>query len=152
MNLVSKALSAVAGPLFDVIDKAVTDKDERNRLKAEIQSQLIDSENSIIKAQMQIILAEAGGESWLQRNWRPLLMIVIVAIIANNYLLAPYLGAMFGVGLMLDLPEPLWNLMTLGVGGYVGARTADKGINAWREVQAERNRAQTSLYREADTK
>lgn len=152
MNLVSKALSAITGPLFGVLDQVVADKDERNRLKAEIQSQLIDSENSIVKAQMQIILAEAQGESWLQRNWRPLLMIVIVAIIANNYLLAPYLGAMFGVGLMLDLPEPLWNLMTLGVGGYVGARTADKGINAWREVQGERTRTQPNLYREADTK
>ncbi|MEG3078494.1 3TM-type holin [Halomonas sp. 5021] len=152
MKLVSKALGAITGPLFGVIDKAVTDRDEANRLKQQIQSQLIDSKDSVVKAQMEIILAEAQGESWAQRNWRPVLMLVIVAIIANNYLLAPYLGAMFGVGLMLDLPEPLWNLMTLGVGGYVGARTADKGINAWREVQAERNRAQTSLYREADTK
>lgn len=152
MSLIAKALSTLTGPLFSVIDKAVTDKDERERLKAEIQSQLIDSENSIIKAQMQIILAEAQGESWLQRNWRPLLMVVIVAVIGNNYLLAPYLGAMFGVGLQLDLPERLWDLMTIGVGGYVGGRTVDKGIHAWREVQTERSRTSQGLYSEADTK
>ena len=152
MSIAAKALSVITGPLFSVIDKAVTDKDEAARLKHEIQTQLIDAENSALKSQMQVILAEAAGESWLQRNWRPLLMVVIVAIICNNYLIAPYLGAMFGVGLQLDLPERLWDIMTLGVGGYVGARTADKGINAWREVQGERTRAQTSLYREAGTK
>ncbi|HAO02949.1 MAG TPA: hypothetical protein DCQ42_14835 [Halomonas sp.] len=147
MNLVAKALSAITGPLFGVIDKAVTDKDEANRLKSEIQSQLIESQDSLLKAQMQIILAEAQGESWLQRNWRPLLMIVIVAVIANNYLLAPYLGAIFGVGLQLDLPERLWDLMTIGVGGYVTGRTVEKGISSWQQ-----GKAQSGLYREADTK
>ena len=129
MDIVTKALSAITGPLFGVIDQAVTDKDEANRLKQQIQSQLIESKDSVVKAQMEIILAEAGGESWAQRNWRPVLMLVIVAIVANNYLIAPYLGAMFGVGLMLDLPESLWDLMTLGVGGYIGARTVEKVSN-----------------------
>ena len=143
MSLISKALTAITGPLFGVIDKAVTDKDEANRLKSEIKSQLIDSKDSIVKAQMQVILAEAQGESWLQRNWRPLLMIVIVAIIANNYLLAPYLGAMFGVGLQLDLPERMWDLMTIGVGGYVTGRSIEKGVRSWKQPQG--------LYRETKT-
>lgn len=143
MSLITKALSAITGPLFGVIDKAVTDKDEANRLKSEIKSQLIDSKDSIVKAQMQIILAEAQGESWLQRNWRPLLMVVIVAIIANNYLLAPYLGAMFGVGLQLELPERMWDLMALGVGGYVAGRSVEKSIRSWKQPQG--------LYRETKT-
>ena len=147
MNLITKALSAITGPLFSVIDKAVTDKDEANRLKSEIQSQLIESQDSLLKAQMQIILAEAQGESWLQRNWRPLLMIVIVAVIANNYLLAPYLGAIFGMGLQLDLPERLWDLMTIGVGGYVTGRTVEKGISSWQQ-----GKVQPGLYREVDRK
>lgn len=152
MNLITKALSAITGPLFGVIDKAVTDKDEANRLKNEIQSQLIDSESSIVKAQMQIILAEAAGESWAQRNWRPVLMLVIVAIIGNNYLIAPYLGAMFGVGMQLDLPERLWDLMTLGVGGYVAGRTVDKGIKTWQQGKVEQTVAQSNLYQQADVK
>lgn len=147
MNLITKALGAITGPLFSVIDKAVTDKDEANRLKSEIQSQLIESQDSLLKAQMQIILAEAQGESWAQRNWRPVLMLVIVAVIANNYLLAPYLGAIFGVGLQLDLPERLWDLMTIGVGGYVTGRTVEKGISSWRQ-----NHSKEGLYYEANGK
>ncbi|SDJ41404.1 3TM-type holin [Billgrantia gudaonensis] len=126
MKLIGNILGTVAGPMFDVIDKAVTDKDEANRLKAEIQRRLIDQQDAALQAQMKIILAEATGESWAQRNWRPVLMLTIVAIVANNYLLAPYLGAMFGVGLQLELPEALWNLMTLGVGGYIAGRSGEK--------------------------
>lgn len=151
MSIVGQALSAITGPLFSVIDQAVTDKDEANRLKKEIQSQLIDSENSIVKAKMAIILAEAQGESWLQRNWRPLLMLVIIVIIANNYLVAPYLGAMFGVGLTLPLPSALWDLMTLGVGGYVAGRSVEKGIRSWQSGQTEQARANNSIYNNVGT-
>ncbi len=150
MNLITKALSAITGPLFSVIDKAVTDKDEANRLKSEIQSQLIESQDSLLKAQMQIILAEAQGESWAQRNWRPVLMLVIVAIIGNNYLIAPYLGAMFGVGLTLPLPERLWDLMTLGVGGYVAGRSVDKGIKTWQQGKVEQVMARSGYNQHVD--
>ncbi|MBK1691075.1 holin family protein [Ectothiorhodospira mobilis] len=126
MNLITNIVGTVAKPVFDIIDKAVTDKDQAARLKADLQRRLIDQQDAGLKAQMQIILAEATGESWAQRNWRPVLMLVIVAIIANNYLLAPYLGAMFGVGLQLELPEHMWNLMTLGVGGYIAGRSGEK--------------------------
>lgn len=126
MNLIGNILGTVAGPVMEVIDQAVTDKDQANRLKAELHSRLIDRQDAALQAQMKVILAEATGESWLQRNWRPLLMTVIVAIVANNYLLAPYLGAMFGVGLQLELPEQLWDLMTLGVGGYIAGRSGEK--------------------------
>lgn len=126
MNLIGNILGTVAGPVMDVIDKAVTDKDQANQLKAEIRTRLIDQQDARLKAQMKVILAEATGESWLQRNWRPLLMTVIVAIVANNYLLAPYLDAMFGAGLQLELPEQLWNLMTMGVGGYIAGRSGEK--------------------------
>lgn len=126
MNLIGNILGTVAGPVFDVIDQAVTDKDQANQLKAELRRRLIDQQDTRLNAQMKVILAETTGESWLQRNWRPLLMIVIVAIVANNYLLAPYLGAMFGVGLQLALPGQLWNLMTMGVGGYIAGRSGEK--------------------------
>jgi hypothetical protein len=126
MSLIQNILGTVAGPVFDVIDKAVTDKDQAARLKADLKRRLIDQQDTQLNAQMKVLLAEVQGESWLQRNWRPLLMTVIVVIIANNYLLAPYLGAMFNVGLQLELPDQMWNLMTLGVGGYIAGRSGEK--------------------------
>jgi hypothetical protein len=126
MSLISQVLGTVAGPVFEVIDQAVADKDQAARLKNAVQQRLIEQQDTRLNARMKVLLAEVQGESWLQRNWRPLLMTVIVAIIANNYLLAPYLGAIFNVGLQLELPEQMWNLMTLGVGGYIAGRSGEK--------------------------
>lgn len=127
MSIVQQAISALTGPVFDVIDEAVTDKDEANRLKQEIQAKVIDSKDSMAQYQMKVILAEATGESWIQRNWRPLLMMTIVAIVANNYLVGPLLSGLFGLDYpVLELPEPMWTLMTIGVGGYIGARSVEK--------------------------
>lgn len=143
MSIVTKAIGAIIDPLFGVIDKSITDKDEAARLKQQIQTQLIDARGKELESRMQVVLAEAGGESWLQRNWRPLLMLTIVAIVANNYLIAPYLGAMFGVGLTLPLPQSLWDLMTLGVGGYIAGQTAERGLATWQQGQVAKEQAKT---------
>ncbi|MBN34710.1 MAG: hypothetical protein CMM46_08020 [Rhodospirillaceae bacterium] len=51
--------------------------------------------------------------------------------LANNYLIAPCAQVFFGVGITLELPERLWNLMTVGVGGYVVGRSVERGIDLW---------------------
>jgi hypothetical protein len=130
--MIAALLPLLAGVLDKVLPRVVTDKDQVNAIKAEVTTLLIAQEGELRKAAADIVKTEALGHSWLQRNWRPLLMLVIVAIIANNYLVAPYAQAMFGVGIALDLPERLWDLMTVGVGGYVVGRTAERGIELWR--------------------
>ena len=47
-------------------------------------------------------------------------------IIANNYLLVPYANAFFNWGILLELPDALWTLLTIGVGGYTVGRSAEK--------------------------
>jgi hypothetical protein len=59
-------------------------------------------------------------------------MLTIVGIVANNYLLVPYMQMIGAQAVMLDLPERLWNLMTLGVGGYIAGRTGEKIIETWK--------------------
>ena len=113
-----------------IIDKMVKDKDQAERLKAEIKRQILDQQHDeLVKqldAQMKIILAEAKG-GWMQRNWRPVLMLTIVAIIFNNYVFAPYMELFFpDKSIMLELPGGLWALLNVGVGGYVAGRTAEK--------------------------
>lgn len=129
------ALIPILGTILGkVIDRAVPDQAEASRLRGQMLEILHTSNLAELEAQSQIILAEAQGASWLQRNWRPVLMLVVVAIIGNNYLLAPYINAMFGAGSVpvLDLPERLWDLMTLGVGGYVAGRSAEKIVQTWK--------------------
>ncbi len=132
--MIPALIPAIAGLIGKVIDRAVPDQAEAARLRGQMLDTLHTEGMAELEAQSKLILAEAQGESWLQRNWRPVLMLVIVAIIGNNYLVAPYINAMFGAGSvpLLDLPERLWDLMTLGVGGYVAGRSAEKLMTTYK--------------------
>ena len=122
-------IAAIAGKvlprLFDVVDQAVEDKDEANKLKAEIHTAMLAMDAKELEGAVSIILAEAKG-SWLQRNWRPMLMLIIMIIIFNNYVLFPYLSMWTDKVAVLDLPGGLWALLTTGVGGYVVGRSGEK--------------------------
>ena len=117
-----------------VLDKFVSDKSERDRLKSDINLALIKDERKILQKAAENVKAEIQGESWLQRNWRPLLMLSIVAILVNNYLLFPYLNLFTDKALILDLPHDLFTLLTTGVGGYVVGRSVEKGIREWKKA------------------
>ena len=113
----------------DIIDNVDTSDEERltkqNELAAivnEFQAKLLDHEVAMAKEQASVILAEANGKSWLQRNWRPMLMVVFMAILVNNMILLPYVPGVQP----LEFPAQFWVLLTVGVGGYIGARTYDK--------------------------
>jgi hypothetical protein len=53
-------------------------------------------------------------------------MLVFVAIVANNYLLYPYVSLFWAAAPMLELPPDLWDLIKIGLGGYVVGRSAEK--------------------------
>lgn len=131
--IVGKVLSGV----LDLVDQGVEDKDKAAQLKADLTQAFEKGDLTrfqvLVESQAKVVLGEIQGQSWLQRNWRPVLMLCIVAIIANNYILFPYLSLFTSKVVILDLPEKLYNLMTIGVGGYVVGRSAEKAIKTWKQ-------------------
>tara|TARA_B100002019_G_C21265157_1_gene599003 strand:- start:162 stop:731 length:570 start_codon:yes stop_codon:yes gene_type:complete len=145
---ISSIISGLAAPISSVINKFVTRKEDQMRAQAEIEriqkdfeSKVLDNQNNLLSAQKELVLAEVNGH-WFQRNWRPALMWIIIAIIANNYLIAPIVNQLvtvFGgenILPLLDLPDKLFNLMTIGLGGYVVGRSAEKIIPQMAESKA----------------
>jgi hypothetical protein len=134
---VGEAISSV-GKLANEIKSLFTGEPTPEK-QAEIKQKLLDLEgkaaeadNQLRELQAKVLIAEIAGQSWLQQNWRPILMLTIVAIVANNYIFVPYMQ-LFGLpAMILDLPDKLWNLMTLGVGGYIAGRTGEKMISTWK--------------------
>lgn len=55
-----------------------------------------------------------------------MLMCLFGLIIASNYLIVPLLGTP-----MADIPPDMWELLKLGVGGYVIGRSVEKGVKVW---------------------
>ena len=119
-------------PVEGIIDQVITNKEEKGKIKNEferirndLKKEALEVEKQLIKSRGDAVKAEIQGKSWLQRNWRPLLMLTVIVIIFNNYVLVPYLSAYMPVEI-LDLPGGLWALLTTGTGGYVLGRSAEK--------------------------
>ncbi|MHC8508739.1 MAG: 3TM-type holin [Rhodospirillales bacterium] len=125
--MLSALLSPVISGVFGVIDKAVEDKDQAAQIKAKLQEMAITGGMKEIEAAAKVVAAEAQGESWLQRNWRPMLMCLFGVIVANNYIIAPLFGAA-----RAEIPPDMWDLLKLGVGGYVVGRSVEKGVKVWK--------------------
>lgn len=112
-----------------VIDKIWPDAGEKEKAKAALAKAAMEGEFkhelAELNAKASVLTTEMQG-SWLQRNWRPILMLTIVAIVANNYLLYPYLSLFWPKAPQLELPQDLYSLMKIGVGGYLVGRSAEK--------------------------
>lgn len=105
-----------------VIDDLVPDKDLANQIKGGV------------------VKAEIMGESPVQRNWRPHLMYLIMGLLVWLILVGPIIDQVTG-WMLLDaslnalerVPDKLWGLLTIGLGGYVLGRSGWKMVKAWKK-------------------
>ncbi len=107
--------------------------------KEHITASLIDYNKTILEQQASIVRAEAQSGSWLTSNWRPITMLVFVSIIANNYILYPYLSLFWDKAPMLTVPVEMWQLLKIGLGGYVVGRSVEKSIKHFVKAKDNKN-------------
>ena len=118
-------ISNIFAPAVDLIDAVHTSDEEKLKLnnqlvliENELHSKFIAYETQLLESRTSIINSEAQGESWIQRNWRPITMLTFLVLVVFDS---------FGW-----LPNPLakeaWTLLQLGLGGYVVGRSAEKVI------------------------
>ena len=121
---------AIAG-VTNLVGQFIEDKDKANELETAIKRKLLSLEQSVIDAQKEIIVAEANSQSFIARNWRPIMMLTFVFIIANNYILFPYISLFGGTAMVLEIPPDMWGLLKIGVGGYVIGRSGEKMVDSY---------------------
>lgn len=128
-KIITSGVEKVIDSAASGLDKLFTSDEERlkvqvilDKVKAELITNLVSAFTRVLKLQSDIIIAEIKGESWIQRNWRPITMLLFAYIIANEYVIAPYVQVMFNVDLKPKAIDPeMWGLLKLGMGGYVSA-------------------------------
>ena len=118
------AVAPLAKILFNTIEKAVPDKDLQEKLKAQLQTQLLQSHTQELTAAAKIIEAEAKA-GWFASSWRPLLMYVLIFILVWNYVIGPVIKIFMGAVITFELPGDVWSLLQIGLGGYVLGRSAE---------------------------
>jgi hypothetical protein len=103
--------------LGETIDALSTSGEERASLRQQALRTMIDAQARVIAAE-----AKAGG---LAAQWRPILMltfggILVWAVVAET----------FGFpSPQVTLNPELWDLLKLGIGGYVGGRSVEKVVS-----------------------
>lgn len=122
MNIFS-FISSIFKPAADLIDDLHTSDEERLQMQKEIKrvenellAKVLDYEKQLHESKTQIITAEATGQSWLQRSWRPITMLTFLALVVADS---------FG-WLANPLANEAWVLLQIGLGGYVAGRSGEK--------------------------
>jgi hypothetical protein len=122
MNVFS-FISNIFEPAVKLIDEIHTSDEEKLKLQAQIKAvenellvKVIDYESKLLEGKTAIITAEATGQSWIQRNWRPITMLTFLALVVMDS---------FG-WLANPLAPEAWTLLQIGLGGYVAGRSAEK--------------------------
>ena len=118
------AVAPLAKILFSTIEKSVPDKDLQEKLKSQLQTQLLQSNTAELQAAAKIIEAEAKA-GWFASSWRPLLMYVLIFILVWNYVIGPVIKMFTGAVISFELPGDVWSLLQIGLGGYVVGRSAE---------------------------
>ena len=116
-------------PLFQgilkIVDQVVPDTDQATKIKAEIERQKQSLETEFLKTARDVLVAEISGESWLQRNWRPLVMLFLTGLVGAHWLgfTAPNISD--------AIAKELLDIVQVGIGGYVVGRSVEKSVKAY---------------------
>jgi hypothetical protein len=128
-------IKGLIGEIGSVIDNVHTSEEERSAAKAKLRAleteataQVLAHAETLFQSQRDVLVAEIQGESWLQQAWRPITMLVFVFIILNNYVIVPYVSAFGGTVPALEIPNGMWALLNVGIGGYIASRGIEKVV------------------------
>jgi hypothetical protein len=126
----------VAGPLIgkmvDLIKGYQDKKLSEAALRAEVEKAIMSTFADVAKTQGSVIEAEMRGESWLQRNWRPIVAVSFAFIVLFYGLISPILVGWFGappIRVGDELLRWIMEAVVICLGGYIGGRTLEKIVS-----------------------
>jgi len=120
-------IGGIFKPVVDLIEHTMPSGADKIQLQQKIleaqaaaAQQAMEYERQLMDAQSKVILAEAQGSSWLQRNWRPLMMVFFASLVGARWL------GYSAPGMSEAEVMELWGIIKLGLGGYVIGRSVEK--------------------------
>ena len=131
MSIFSDIVKGVISPITGLIDNLHTSEDEKLQAKTallaiegDLVEKVLNYEATAIVERSRVIQAEVTGHSWLQRNWRPIVMLWFAGLVGAHWLgfTPPNLGEAVVLSLL--------GLVKIGLGGYIVSRGAEKIVPA----------------------
>ena len=118
--MIAALLPALLPVLGDLFRRWFPDPAEAAKAQQDMVMALISQQGALNAAAGDIIKAEAQSEHWLPACWRPILMLTFGALIVARWL------GWSAPGISEAEVLKLWDIVQLGLGGYVIGRSIEK--------------------------
>jgi len=127
-------IGSIFKPAADLIDNLHTSTEEKlelsnelAKMQFEMQSKVLEYETKLMESQATVIAAEAKSGHFITSAWRPITMLCFTAIIVGRW---------FGwtdTAISADLESQLFEIVKIGLGGYIVGRSGEKMVKAFKE-------------------
>lgn len=110
-----KLLSGLVGDIGGIINSLSISSTEKKELETKVTQVVYSYAGELAQQQAEIVMKETQG-NWLQRSWRPLVMLAFAGVVL--------------LGTVVDIPylendSKFWNLIEIGLGGFVVGRSIE---------------------------
>ena len=119
-KLLKGSANDLASNISNIVDNFVTSDADKLKAKKEITNVVLTNLTEIADYQKEVLVTELQGNK-LQRNWRPIVMLMFAFIVVYSKFIAPAFSLP-----NTNLESDFWELLRLGIGGYVIGRSAEK--------------------------
>ena len=116
-KIIGSTVKDTVDSVKDAVDEFSLSKEEKLKFKETIGLKAADLETHLYDASLVALRNETSG-NWLQRSWRPILMLLFGCLIVTSAFMPLHFN---------QVPAKFWDLMMLGIGGYIAGRTVEKG-------------------------
>lgn len=125
-----KGLAEVASGIIDqFVDDPKEVAEAKQMLMAEERKTLTamyEARSRIVESQKDVIVSEAESDHWLAANVRPLTLLTFLLIALYAGIIAPVFNA--PPPMLSEIPDRAWQVIMIGLGGYIGFRSMEKII------------------------
>ena len=115
-----KPVTGIVSAVGEVIDRLTLPAREKKQLETELFRVITECERQRMEAQASVIVEEVRG-NWLQRSWRPLVMLTFALIVL--------MGTFVSLPILSDTSR-FWDLLEIGLGGYIIGRGSEQLVSS----------------------
>ena len=116
-----KPVTGIVSAVGELIDRLTLPAREKKQLETDLLRVFMEWEQRVMEARTAVLVEEARG-NWLQRSWRPLVMLIFALIVL--------VGTFTSLPILSDTSR-FWDLLEIGIGGYVVGRSGEKIMQAF---------------------
>lgn len=128
LNLLLPILGNIGSTIAKSMFPDPADEQKRQDAEQKFTLGVMQHANAIEQAAAEVVKAEAASGHWLAANWRPITMLVFVGLICARW------WGFTAPGMTEAEYLSIYDLVKIGLGGYVVGRSAEKIVPAITEA------------------